>query len=112
MFSSSLTLIILYLVFKYIVAWIEYYNNTDDRLQKSIWRYSYDYPVIGKRDISDLDDKKFVKLRRFRNLIVTLMYCTVFTFFIVFMMCIYCSASMLPCGRYYYEPEGGYVGNP
>ena len=85
MFSSSLTLIILYLVFKYIVAWIEYYNNTDDRLQKSIWRYSYDYPVIGKRDISDLDDKKFVRLRRFRNLIVTLMYCTVFTFFIVFM---------------------------
>ena len=85
MFSSSLTLIILYLVFKYIVAWIEYYNNTDDRLQKSIWRYSYDYPVIVKRDISDLDDKKFVKLRRFRNLIVTLMYCTVFTFFIVFM---------------------------
>ena len=85
MFSSSLTLIILYLVFKYIVAWIEYYNNTDDRLQKSIWRYSYDYPVIGKRDISDLDDKKFVRLRRFRNLIVTLMYCTVFIFFIVFM---------------------------
>ena len=85
MFSSILTLIILYLIFKYIVAWIEYYNNTDDRLQKSVWRYSYDYPVIGKRDISDLDDKKFVKLRRFRNLIVTLMYCTVFISFIVFM---------------------------
>ena len=85
MFSSTLTLIILYLIFKYIVAWIKYYNNSDDRLQKSVWRYSYDYPVIGKRDISDLDDKKFVKLRRFRNLIVTLMYCTVFTFFIVFM---------------------------
>jgi hypothetical protein len=85
MFSSILTLIILFLIFKYIVAWIEYYNNTDDRLQKSVWRYSYDYPVIGKRDISDLDDKKFVKLRRFRNLIVTLMYCTVFISFIVFM---------------------------
>tara|TARA_B100000767_G_scaffold243827_1_gene241703 strand:- start:121 stop:414 length:294 start_codon:yes stop_codon:yes gene_type:complete len=85
MFSSTLTLLILYLIFRYIVAWIEYYNNTDDRLQKSIWRYSYDYPVIGKRDISDLDDKNFVKLRRFRNLVVTLMYCTVFTFFIVFM---------------------------
>jgi hypothetical protein len=28
------------------------------------------------------------------------------------MMSLYCSASMLPCGRYYYEPEGGYVGNP
>ena len=85
MLSSTLTLIMLYLIFKYIVAWIKYYNNSDDRLQKSIWRYSYDYPVIGKRDISDLDDKKFVKLRRFRNLIVTLMYCTVFIFFIVFM---------------------------
>jgi hypothetical protein len=85
MFSSVLTLIILYLIFKYIVAWIRYYNNTDDRFQKSVWRYSYDYPVIGKRDISDLDDKKFVRLRRFRNLIVTLMYCTVFIFFIVFM---------------------------
>ena len=85
MFSSTLTLIILYLIFKYIAAWIKYYNNSDDRLQKSVWRYSYDYPVIGKRDISDLDDKKFVRLRRFRNLIVTLMYCTVFIFFIVFM---------------------------
>jgi hypothetical protein len=28
------------------------------------------------------------------------------------MLCLYCTASMLPCGRYYYEPEGGYVGNP
>lgn len=34
------------------------------------------------------------------------------TFFIIFMMSLYCTASMLPCGRYYYEPEGGYVGNP
>ena len=85
MFSSTLTLIILYVIFRYIIAWINYYNNTDDRLQKSVWRYSYDYPVIGKRDISDLDDKKFVRLRRFRNFIVTLMYCTVFIFFIVFM---------------------------
>ena len=85
MFSSTLTLIVLYLIFRYIVAWIEYYDNTDDRLQKSVWRYSYDYPVIGKRDISDLDDKKFVRLRRFRNSIVTVMYCTVFIFFIVFM---------------------------
>ena len=85
MFWNTLTLIILYLIFKYIVAWIRYYNNSDHRFQKSVWRYSYDYPVIGKRDISDLDDKIFVRLRRFRNLIVTLMYCTVFTFFIVFM---------------------------
>ena len=32
--------------------------------------------------------------------------------FIFFMMSIFIVASMLPCGRYYYEPEGGYVGNP
>ena len=32
--------------------------------------------------------------------------------FILFMMSLYCANSMLPCGRYYYEPEGGYVGNP
>jgi len=34
------------------------------------------------------------------------------TAFIIFMLSLFCSASMLPCGRYYYEPEGGYVGNP
>ena len=85
MFSSLLTLIILYLIFRYVVAWIKYYNNADARFYKSIWRYTYDYPVVGKRDKSDLDDKNFVRLRRFRNLIITIMYCIVFIFFIVFM---------------------------
>jgi len=33
-------------------------------------------------------------------------------FFITFIMSLFCVISMLPCGRYYYEPEGGYVGNP
>ena len=33
------------------------------------------------------------------------------TVFILFMLSLYCVTSMLPCGRYYYEPEGGYVGN-
>jgi hypothetical protein len=32
--------------------------------------------------------------------------------FITYMLSMYCAASMLPCGRYYYDPEGGYVGNP
>jgi len=73
------------MIFRYIVAWIKYYNNTDERFQKSIWRYSYDYPVIGERDVSDLDDKNFVRLRRTRNRTVTLMYCIVFIFFIVLM---------------------------
>jgi hypothetical protein len=34
------------------------------------------------------------------------------TAFILYMLSMYCAASMLPCGRYYYDPEGGYVGNP
>ncbi len=33
-------------------------------------------------------------------------------FFIVFLLSIMTISSMLPCGRYYYEPEGGYSGNP
>ena len=85
MFLNFLILFLLYALFRYIVAWIEYFNKTDDRFQKSIWRYSYDYQVIGKRDISDLDDKKFVRLRRTRNKTVTFMYCVVFLFFIVLM---------------------------
>tara|TARA_Y100000389_G_C17344446_1_gene455090 strand:+ start:433 stop:726 length:294 start_codon:yes stop_codon:yes gene_type:complete len=85
MFSNLIMLFILYALFKYIVAWIEYFNKIDERFQKSIWRYSYDYKVIGKRDISDLDDKKFVRLRRTRNKTVTFMYCVVFLFFIVLM---------------------------
>ena len=31
------------------------------------------------------------------------------TTFILFTLSLFCLNSMLPCGRYYYEPEGGYV---
>lgn len=31
--------------------------------------------------------------------------------FAYFLLSLFCVASILPCGRYYYEPEGGYVGN-
>ena len=64
MILGSIFLIILYLIFRYIIAWITYYNNLDPRLGDSTWRFTYDYPVIGERDISDLDDKDFVRLRR------------------------------------------------
>ena len=59
-----------------------YYNNLDSRLGDSTWRFSYDYPVVGERDVSDLDDKDFVRLRRKRNRIVTLMYSIVLIMFI------------------------------
>jgi len=51
-------------------------------LGDSTWRFSYDYPVLGERDISDLDDKEFVRLRRRKNKIVLLMYSIVLVMFI------------------------------
>ena len=85
MILGSAFLIILYLILKYILAWITYFNNLDPRLGDSTWRFSYDYPVIGKRDISDLDDKDFVRLRRKKNKIILLMYAIVLVMFIASM---------------------------
>ena len=75
-------LIGLFIILKYVLAWITYYNNLDPRLGDSTWRFSYDYPVIGERDISDLDDKDFVRLRRKKNKIVLIMYAVVLIMFI------------------------------
>ena len=82
MFLGSIFLIILYLAFRYIIAWITYYNNLDPRLGDSTWRFTYDYPVVGERDISDLDDKDFVRLRRKKNKIILFMYAIVLVMFI------------------------------
>ena len=82
MIFGSIFLIILYLIFRYFIAWITYYNNLDPRLGDSTWRFTYDYPVLGERDISDLDDKNFVRLRRKKNKIVLLMYSIVLVMFI------------------------------
>ncbi len=82
MILGSAFLIILYLIFRYIIAWITYYNNLDPRLGESTWRFTYDYPVVGERDISDLDDKNFVRLRRKKNKIILLMYSIVLVMFV------------------------------
>ena len=82
MILGSIFLIILYFILRYIIAWITYYNNLDPRLGDSTWRFTYDYPVAGERDISDLDDKDFVRLRRKKNKIVLLMYSIVLVMFI------------------------------
>ena len=74
MIEDIFFLIIIYLLLRYVIAWIIYYNQTDYRFGNSIWRWTYDYPVKGKRDISDLDDKNFVRKRRIRNRTVTIMY--------------------------------------
>ncbi len=73
------------MILRYTLAWISYYNNLDSRLGDSTWRFTYDYPVIGERDISDLDDKKFVRLRRKKNKIILLMYAIVLIMFIASM---------------------------
>jgi len=85
MFFGTIGMIILYIIFKYIIAWISYFNKLDPRLGDSTWRWSYDYHVIGERDISDLDDKDFVRLRRKKNKIITLMYSLVMVMFIASM---------------------------
>ena len=85
MIFGTIFLIILYLILRYIIAWITYYNNLDDRLGDSTWRFTYDYPVVGERDISDLDDKDFVRLRRKKNKIILLMYSIVLIMFIASM---------------------------
>ncbi len=85
MILGTAFLIILYLILKYVLLWISYYNNLDSRLGDSTWRFSYDYPVLSERDISDLDDKDFVRLRRKKNKIVLLMYSIVLIMFIASM---------------------------
>ncbi len=82
MILGTAFLIFLFLILKYTLAWITYYNNLDPRLGDSTWRFSYDYPVAGERDISDLDDKKFVRLRRKKNKIILIMYSIVLIIFI------------------------------
>ena len=85
MFFGTITMLILYLILKHILSWITYFNNLDPRLGDSTWRWSYDYHVLGERDISDLDDKAFVRLRRKKNKIITLMYSVVMIMFIASM---------------------------
>ena len=85
MILGTIFMIILYLILRYILSWISYFNTLDTRLGDSTWRFSYDYPVIGERDISDLDDKDFVRLRRKKNKIILIMYSIVFVMFMASM---------------------------
>ena len=82
MILGTIFLIILYLILRYVLAWIAYFNNLDSRLGSSTWRFTYDYPVIGERDFSDLDDKDFVRLRRKKNKVILFMYSIVFVMFV------------------------------
>ena len=78
-------MVTLFIILTYVLSWIRYFNSLDPRLGQSTWRWSYDYPVIGVRDFSDLDDREFVKLRRKRNRIITLMYSIVLIMFMLSM---------------------------
>ena len=85
MIPGTVFLIILFLILRYVLSWIVYFNNLDPRLGDSTWRFSYDYPVLGQRDISDLDDKDFVRLRRKKNKTILIMYSIVFIMFMASM---------------------------
>ena len=92
MFFGFVTLLLIFLLHQYISAWIRYYNQTDERFGNSIWRWSYDYQVKGERDISELDDKEFVRKRRIRNRTVSSMY---WNFFIGFTVSMYLISDVL-----------------
>ena len=85
MLLGIILMISLFIILSYVLSWIRYFNSLDPRLGQSTWRWSYDYPVIGLRDFSDLDDKEFVKLRRKRNRVITLMYSIVLIMFMLSM---------------------------
>ena len=85
MLLGIILMITLFIILCYVLSWIRYFNSLDPRLGQSTWRWSYDYPVIGLRDFSDLDDKEFVKLRRKRNRVITLMYSIVLIMFMLSM---------------------------
>ena len=85
MLLGIILMITLFVILTYVLSWIRYFNSLDPRLGQSTWRWSYDYPVIGVRDFSDLDDREFVKLRRKRNRIITLMYSIVLIMFMLSM---------------------------
>ena len=85
MFFGSIFLLIMFILFKYVLAWIAYVNKLDSRLGDSTWRWTYDYQVVGERDYSDLDDKEFIRLRRKKNKLVTIMYSIFLIIFVSFM---------------------------
>ena len=84
MITSGLILLGLYFLLMYAFECIKYFNKIDERFGNSLWRWSYDYPVKGKQDISNIDDPEFVALRR-RNTAVTCMYWIFFLGFFVLM---------------------------
>ena len=85
MLLGIILMVTLFIILTYVLSWIRYFNSLDPRLGQSTWRWSYDYPVLGVRDFSDLDDREFVKLRRKRNRIITLMYSIVLIMFMLSM---------------------------
>ena len=85
MLLGIILMVTLFIILTYVLSWIRYFNSLDPRLGQSTWRWSYDYPVIGVRDFSDLDDKEFVELRRKRNRVITLMYSIVLIMFMLSM---------------------------
>jgi hypothetical protein len=53
----------------------------------------------------------YISLYRFNSILsMNLSKVHIFSF-ILFLLALFTTASILPCGRYYYDPEGGYVGN-
>ena len=85
MLTEILLLSILYFIFLWSKAWINYFNKWIKDLEILYGDGVTIIQLKGKRDISILDDKEFVLLRRKRNRAVTIMYSIVFLSFIILM---------------------------
>ena len=82
MFYGIIVMAVLYIILRYILAWINYFNQIDPRMPNSLWRYTDDYRVKDRKDLYDLDDKPFVRLRNKRDSVVTIMYFIVILAFV------------------------------
>ena len=66
MFFGIIGMLILYVLLKYILAWIRYFNSQHERLGQSTWRWSYDYEVDG--DFVESQAFAYISVRSFLNL--------------------------------------------
>ena len=61
-------------------------------MPNSLWRYTDDYRVKDRKDLYDLDDKPFVRLRNKRDSVVTIMY---FIVILAFVFSIYLNTGLV-----------------
>ncbi|MEC7168942.1 MAG: hypothetical protein VXV90_00745 [Pseudomonadota bacterium] len=82
MFTTSLILIILFFLWKYLKEYIIYFKTGDPKENTSTyWMFSYDFKSDKKEDFKP-DSLKIIKKRRFVNSLVLLLYIDILLIFL------------------------------